>query len=347
MAALREDTGIDLLLGIGGTPEGIIAACAIKCLGGVIQGRLWPKDDEERQRAIDAGHDLDAVLSTDDLVTSENCFFVATGITDGELLRGVRYRAGGATTHSIVMRSKSGTIRLIESHHQLAKLRAYSAIDFDHAQDGHAVNERILVIGEALIDRVRDDRRRRRPSTRAAARPTSPSAWPASTTSSTSRPRSARTSAARASPTTSTRHGGLAAQGSAGPRTPPRRPRRLDASGCSRVHLRPALGPPAGRASPRSATCTPGRSRRSSSRAPPSVLETLRAARARPRSPTTPTCGPTSWATSTRSARASRRSSALADVVKASDGPRPASTPARPCPQVLRRWAGLGPSSWS
>ena len=132
--AARPDTGIDLLLGVGGTPEGIIAACAIKCLGGVIQGRLWPQDDDERQRAIDAGHDLDAVLSTDDLVTSENCFFVATGITDGELLRGVRYRAGGVITHSLVMRSKSGTIRLIESHHQLAKLRAYSAIDFDRAK---------------------------------------------------------------------------------------------------------------------------------------------------------------------------------------------------------------------
>lgn len=134
--AARDDTGIDLLLGIGGTPEGIITACAIKCLGGVIQGRLWPQDDDERQRAVDAGHDLDRVLSTDDLVTGENCFFVATGITDGELLKGVRYRAGGATTHSLVMRSKSGTIRLIESHHQLAKLRAYSSVDFDHAGPG-------------------------------------------------------------------------------------------------------------------------------------------------------------------------------------------------------------------
>ena len=131
--AARDDTGIDLLLGIGGTPEGIITACAIKCTGGVIQGRLWPQDDDERQRAIDAGHDLDRVLSTDDLVRGENCFFVATGITDGELLRGVRYRACGVTTHSLVMRSKSGTIRLIESHHQLSKLRAYSSIDFDHA----------------------------------------------------------------------------------------------------------------------------------------------------------------------------------------------------------------------
>ena len=137
--AARDDTGIDLLLGIGGTPEGIITACAIKCLGGVIQGRLWPQDDDERQRAVDAGHDLDRVLSTDDLVTGENCFFVATGITDGELLKGVRYRAGGATTHSLVMRSKSGTIRLIESHHQLAKLRAYSSVDFDHAGPGGAL----------------------------------------------------------------------------------------------------------------------------------------------------------------------------------------------------------------
>ena len=131
--ALREGTGIDLLLGIGGTPEGIISACAVKCLGGTIQGKLWPKDDEERQRAIDAVHDLDRVLTTNDLVSGENVFFVATGITDGELLKGVRYRPGGASTHSLVMRSKSGTIRYVESHHSLTKLRAYSAIDFDHA----------------------------------------------------------------------------------------------------------------------------------------------------------------------------------------------------------------------
>ncbi|WP_265446004.1 class II fructose-bisphosphatase [Flexivirga meconopsidis] len=128
--AARPDTGIDLLLGIGGTPEGIISACAMKCLGGTLQGRLWPKDDDERQKAIDAGLDLDAVLSTDDLVRSDNCFFVATGITDGELLRGVRYRAGGATTHSLVMRSKSGTIRSIEAHHQLSKLQRYAGSQF-------------------------------------------------------------------------------------------------------------------------------------------------------------------------------------------------------------------------
>ena len=118
--AARPDTGIDLLLGVGGTPEGIIAACAMKALGGVIQGRLWPTDDDERQRAIDAGHDLERVLSTDDLVSGDDCFFVATGITDGELLRGVRYAHFGATTHSLVMRSRSGTIR---KHHQRAPVR--------------------------------------------------------------------------------------------------------------------------------------------------------------------------------------------------------------------------------
>jgi fructose-1,6-bisphosphatase II len=130
--AVRDGTGVDLLLGIGGTPEGIIAACAVKCLGGVILGRLWPRNDEERRRAVDAGHDLDRVLATDDLVKGDNVFFVATGVTDGELLEGVRYRAGGATTHSLVMRSKSGTIRSIHSDHALHKLRAYSAIDFEH-----------------------------------------------------------------------------------------------------------------------------------------------------------------------------------------------------------------------
>jgi fructose-1,6-bisphosphatase II len=129
--AASEGTGCDLLLGVGGTPEGIIAACAIKCIGGMIQGRLWPRDDDERQKALDAGLDLEAVLSTDELVRGDNSFFVATGITDGELLRGVRYRAGSATTHSLVMRSKSGTTRLIESRHRLEKLRSYSLVDFD------------------------------------------------------------------------------------------------------------------------------------------------------------------------------------------------------------------------
>lgn len=132
--AARPDTGLDMLIGIGGTPEGIIAACAMKCMGGLIQGKLWPRDDEERQKALDAGHELDRVLSTDDLVSGDDCFFVATGITDGELLRGVRYRSSIARTHSLVMRSRSGTIRSIESEHQLSKLRAYSAIDFEHAR---------------------------------------------------------------------------------------------------------------------------------------------------------------------------------------------------------------------
>ncbi|WP_440068344.1 class II fructose-bisphosphatase [Streptosporangium sp. OZ121] len=131
--AARVGTGVDLMLGIGGTPEGIIAACALKCLGGVIQGKLWPQDDAERRRALDAGLDLDATLSTDDLVRSDDVFFAATGITDGELMQGVRYRAGRAITNSLVMRGRSGTIRKIESEHQLWKLRAYSAINFDSA----------------------------------------------------------------------------------------------------------------------------------------------------------------------------------------------------------------------
>jgi fructose-1,6-bisphosphatase II len=130
--AVKDGTGVDLLLGIGGTPEGITAACAIKCLGGVIQAKLWPRDDDERQRAIDQGHDLDRILTTDDLVRSDNVFFVATGVTDGELLGGVRYRGGGATTHSLVMRSRSGTIRYVESQHKLKKLMTYSGIDFEH-----------------------------------------------------------------------------------------------------------------------------------------------------------------------------------------------------------------------
>ena len=131
--AARPDTGVDLLLGVGGTPEGIIAACAMKSLGGVIQGRLWPRDDDERQKALDAGHELDRVLSTDDLVAGEDCFFVATGITDGELMRGVRYGHGGAMTHSLVMRSRSGTIRSIISEHRLEKLSSYASVDFARA----------------------------------------------------------------------------------------------------------------------------------------------------------------------------------------------------------------------
>ncbi|MEV4415336.1 class II fructose-bisphosphatase [Catellatospora sp. NPDC049609] len=130
IAAAREQSEVDVLMGIGGTPEGITAACALKCLGGVMQGRLWPRDEAEREKAIAAGHDLDRVLTTDDLVTGENVFFVATGVTSGDLLRGVRYRDNGAYTQSIVMRSKSGTIRVIDSYHRLEKLAGYSMIDF-------------------------------------------------------------------------------------------------------------------------------------------------------------------------------------------------------------------------
>jgi fructose-1,6-bisphosphatase II len=117
ISAARSGTGVDVLMGIGGTPEGIITACALKCLGGEIQSRLWPRDDAERRRALDAGHDLDRVLTTGDLVRGDNVFFCATGITDGELLKGVRYHAGGSTTNSIVMRGRSGTIRDLLSEH--------------------------------------------------------------------------------------------------------------------------------------------------------------------------------------------------------------------------------------
>ena len=130
IAAARPESGTDMLVGIGGTPEGIIAAAAMRCMGGSLQGKLAPTDDEERQKAIDAGHDLDRILTTEDLVSGENVFFCATGVTDGDLLRGVRYAAGGATTQSIVMRSKSGTVRMIDGRHSLNKLREYSAVDF-------------------------------------------------------------------------------------------------------------------------------------------------------------------------------------------------------------------------
>ena len=141
ISAARPNTGVDMLIGIGGTPEGIIAACALKCMGGAIQGRLWPRDDEERDKAIGAGHDLSRVLTTDDLVSGDNAFFVATGITDGDLLRGVHYRSGGCTTQSIVMRSKSGTVRMIDGFHRLEKLRQYSTVDFDRLSEAQAQHE--------------------------------------------------------------------------------------------------------------------------------------------------------------------------------------------------------------
>jgi fructose-1,6-bisphosphatase II len=130
IAACRPGSGTDLLAGIGGTPEGIITAAAIRCMGGAIQAQLAPTDDEERQKALDRGHDLDRVLNTDDLVSGENVFFSATGVTDGDLLKGVQYYGGGCTTQSIVMRSKSGTVRMIDSYHRLSKLNEYSAVDF-------------------------------------------------------------------------------------------------------------------------------------------------------------------------------------------------------------------------
>jgi fructose-1,6-bisphosphatase II len=124
------ESGADILYGIGGTPEGVIAAAALKCMGGEQQGRLWPRNDAERQAAIEAGYDLDRVLTTDDLVSGATCFFAATGITDGELLRGVRFSRRGAQTSSLVMRSKSGTVRSVTATHKLAKLANYSIIEF-------------------------------------------------------------------------------------------------------------------------------------------------------------------------------------------------------------------------
>ena len=130
IATSWPDAGVDVLLGTGGTPEGVTAAAALKCMGGEIQGLLAPRDDAERQMAIDLGYDLSAVLTTDDLVKGDNCFFAATGITDGELLRGVRYEHRGARTQSLVMRSKSGTVRLIDARHRIDKLSKFAAVDY-------------------------------------------------------------------------------------------------------------------------------------------------------------------------------------------------------------------------
>ena len=130
IATARPESGVDVLMGIGGTPEGVISAAALKCMGGCIQGRLWARNESERVAAIKAGYDFDRVLDCDDLVQGNNCFFAATGITSGDLLRGVRYDHRGAITESLVMRSKSGTVRLIEARHQLSKLGRFSAIEF-------------------------------------------------------------------------------------------------------------------------------------------------------------------------------------------------------------------------
>jgi len=126
-----ESTGIDLLVGIGGSPEAVLTACALKCVGGEIQTRLWPRNDDERQQALNLGYDLERIYHTNDLCSGDNVFFSATGITDGELLRGVRYFGGGAKTHTIVMRSRSGTTRVIEATHRWDKLMQFSVIPFD------------------------------------------------------------------------------------------------------------------------------------------------------------------------------------------------------------------------
>ena len=130
MAAV-DNTGVDVLMGIGGTPEGVIGACALKCLGGAMQGRLAPRNAEERERAVAAGYDVNQVLTTDTLVSGEDVFFAATGITDGELLRGVSYYGTGATTYSMVMRSRSGTVRIIEARHHWDKLMQISQVAYD------------------------------------------------------------------------------------------------------------------------------------------------------------------------------------------------------------------------
>jgi len=124
------DAGADILIGIGGTPEGVITAAALKCMGGEQLGRLWPRNDRERQQATDLGYDLDRILTVDDLIQSDDCFFAATGITDGDLLTGVHFDSQGATTESLVMRSKSGTVRQVTARHRLEKVSEYSDIEY-------------------------------------------------------------------------------------------------------------------------------------------------------------------------------------------------------------------------
>jgi fructose-1,6-bisphosphatase II len=130
IAAARGGTGVDIVYGIGGTPEGVISAAALKCVGGGIQGKLWPRDAEERQRIVDAGIDPDKVLTTDDLVAGQDVFVAATGVTTGALLRGVQYLPNGAVTDSIVMRSRSGTVRRVEATHLLDKLESLTGLKY-------------------------------------------------------------------------------------------------------------------------------------------------------------------------------------------------------------------------
>jgi fructose-1,6-bisphosphatase II len=130
LLAVSHRSPVDLLWGVGGTPEGVISACAIKCIGGQLIGRLWPRDDDERQAALSAGYDLERQLTVDDLVRSDDCFFSATGVTDGDVLEGVRFHADHATTESLVMRSRSGTVRQVRATHDRAKLRAMGGVRF-------------------------------------------------------------------------------------------------------------------------------------------------------------------------------------------------------------------------
>ena len=221
LLAVSDRSPVDLLWGIGGTPEGVLSAAALKSMGGQLLGRLWPRDDGERQAAIDAGYDLDRILTADDLCSGDDVFFSATGVTDGDVLQGVRYRGTGATTESLVMRSRSGTVRRVHARHDRSKLRAI-------------IGETLRLIRSQLeyrrgCDRGRRfDRLRRRQALRAPAwrgargagagppsggRPTSWSGWVARSAKRTcsSRTRSARRWRASTSPTTwSTRWGGAA-----------------------------------------------------------------------------------------------------------------------------------------
>ncbi len=129
--ACMPGTGIDVMMGIGGAPEAVVAACALKCIGGDLQCKLWPRNDDERRIVKERSIDIDQVLRLDDLVSSDNVFFAATGITDGELLRGVHYAGDRATSQSIVMRSKSGTVRTVDATHQLSKLGQFAPFPFD------------------------------------------------------------------------------------------------------------------------------------------------------------------------------------------------------------------------
>jgi fructose-1,6-bisphosphatase II len=130
IAAAQPGTGVDMLYGIGGTPEGVISAAALKCVGGGIQGRLWPRNDDERQELLDAGLDPARVLHTNDLVSGDDVFVAATGVTTGSLLQGVQYTPGGAVTDSIVMRSRSGTVRRVVAQQSLAKLSALTGFEY-------------------------------------------------------------------------------------------------------------------------------------------------------------------------------------------------------------------------